>query len=150
MKYRFLAKDEYSLFNKTIREHYNNFPPIIYNDLITAHILIIYKTDSNVPLGYLVLEKKSRDELCIHLLYVFPMYRRMRVASNILDYVLNIFKEKIIYGFCPINNYEAFNFLSTKAKWLSKDMKKVVVANKYKTNIYRNAKLNSYEFILRG
>lgn len=150
MRYRFIAKNEYSLFSKTIREHSTNFPPIIYSDYITAHILIIYKTDPNVPLGYLVLEKKSRDELCVLLLYVFPMYRRMRVASNVVDMILSSFKEKIVYGFCPASNYEAFNFFTTKAKWLGIDMKSKVVANKYKTNIYKNDKLNSYEFILRG
>ena len=121
MRYRFLAKDELSLYNKTIREHQLNFPPIILDDYMTSHFFVIYKNDPNVPLGYIVLEKKSKDELCILLLYIFPMYRRMRVATQILDTMLYSFKEKIVYGFCPKRNEEAFKFFSTKGKWLSQN-----------------------------
>lgn len=150
MRYRFLAKDELSLYNKTIREHQLNFPPIILDDYMTSHFFVIYKNDPNVPLGYIVLEKKSKDELCVLLLYIFPMYRRMRVATQILDTMLYSFKEKVVYGFCPKRNEEAFKFFSTKGKWLSLDKKRVVDANKYKTNIYYDERLKSYQFMLRG
>ena len=149
MNYRLLAKDEKNLYEGVIEKHKNNFCNASI-DYMTSCVYALYMKDKGFPLGFMVLEKKTIDELCVHLIFIFGTFRRYGAGSSLLKVIKRDFKERIIYGFCPIENEEAIKFfIANDVKFLSRDRKSQVTPNKYRTNVYVNEATNSIQFFLR-
>ena len=105
-----LNKNDY---NKII-ELGKEYDPKFEKKYLSLHYNIYVEENSNSIIGFIITEE-TIDNISIILLYISTSYRRQKVGSRLLDYIINNYDKNIILevksnNIPAINLYNKYNF----------------------------------------
>ena len=130
------------LFSKLDKKIFGN---IKEEDTLTTNLYSV-KTPEGKIIAFFGLEEFEENTLCLCYLFVKPNFRNQHIASNIVEKVKEVYKDKLyIYGHVHKDNKEALKFYSKKYVFLAVDRSSYTRHLDY---AYVNGE-NSYEVLFK-